>query len=202
MMRTVFRMGDVSMQVWADALLMPGDVSDRYRQQWRRGVEFIREAAQRMPVFYSIGNHETRQTHYRQVLKDIEEAGAVMLVNRWVRFGPVWMGGWYDADIVGVPDPLDAFEKLEGPKVLLCHKPDHYIRYMRGRDIDLVVAGHAHGGQIRIFGQGVYAPGQGLLPRYTRGVVDGRMIISAGASNPSRMPRLWNPPEVLRITLD
>ena len=48
----------------------------------------------------------------------------------------------------------------------------------------------------------MYSPGQGLFPRYTRGVVDGRMVISAGAGNPSRMPRWGNPCEVLRITLD
>jgi predicted MPP superfamily phosphohydrolase len=64
------------------------------------------------------------------------------------------------------------------------------------------VSGHAHGGQFRLLGRGVYAPGQGLLPRYTRGVEDGRMIISAGAGNPARMPRWGNPCEVLMITLD
>ena len=68
--------------------------------------------------------------------------------------------------------------------------------------MDLVVAGHAHGGQIRIGNQGLYAPGQGLFPRYTRGLADGRMIISAGAGNPAGAPRWGNPCEVLRITLD
>ena len=76
------------------------------------------------------------------------------------------------------------------------------MRYLRGADVDLVLAGHAHGGQIRIFGQGLYAPGQGIFPRYTRGVVDGRMIISAGAGNPVPAPRWGNPCEVLQLELD
>ena len=64
------------------------------------------------------------------------------------------------------------------------------------------MAGHAHGGQIRVSGRGVFSPGQGLFPRYTYGVVDGRMVISAGAGNPVHLPRWGNPCEVLRITLD
>ena len=91
---------------------------------------------------------------------------------------------------------------LDGVKVLLCHKPEHYIKFMRGRALDLVVAGHAHGGQIRVAGRGVFSPGQGLFPRYTYGVVDGRMVISAGAGNPVHLPRWGNPCEVLRVTLD
>ena len=73
---------------------------------------------------------------------------------------------------------------------------------LRGRDVDLVLAGHAHGGQVRVFGRGLYAPGQGLLPKYTHGVIDHRMIVSAGASNSVSIPRWGNPCEVLRIELD
>ena len=76
------------------------------------------------------------------------------------------------------------------------------IKYLRSRTVDLVVAGHAHGGQIRLAGRGVFSPGQGLFPRYTYGVVDGRMVMSAGAGNPVHLPRWGNPCEVLRITLD
>lgn len=48
--------------------------------------------------------------------------------------------------------------------------------------IDLVLSGHAHGGQIRLFGQGLFAPGQGILPKYTSGVHE-NMIISKGLAN-------------------
>ena len=81
-----------------------------------------------------------------------------------------WIGGWYPPTIVREPDMMDQFETLDGVKVLLCHKPEHYIKYLRSRTMDLVVAGHAHGGQIRVAGRGVFSPGQGLFPRYTYGV--------------------------------
>lgn len=186
----------------ADALLVPGDVCDRYRQSSERGAAFLREAAGRLPTFFSVGNHETRQKNYRQMMRTLETTGAQVLVNRYVRFGECWIGGWYPPEIVREPDMLDGFEAQEGVKVLLCHKPEHYIQYMSGRALDLVVAGHAHGGQIRIAGRGLYSPGQGILPRYTRGVVDGRMVISAGVGNPVRLPRWGNPCEVLRVTLE
>ena len=187
----------------ADALLVPGDVSNRYRQEYANGVAFLRDAAQRMPTFYSLGNHEAQQEAYAQLRRELEQTGAEILVNRHVRFGETVIGGWYDPDIVEEPDALDAMEKEDGVKILLCHKPEQYMKRLRHRSFDLVVAGHAHGGQIRILGQGLYAPGQGPLPRYTRGVYDrGRMIVSAGAGNPARMPRWFNPCEVLLIKMD
>ena len=120
-----------------------------------------------------------------------------------MKFGEVYIGGWYDPAIVKEPERLSALEREDGVRILLCHKPELYMKRMRSRTFDLTVAGHAHGGQIRLLGRGVYAPGQGLLPRYTRGVYNqGRLIVSAGAGNPSRMPRWFNPCEVLLIRMD
>jgi len=67
------------------------------------------------------------------------------------------------------------------------------------KNIDLVLSGHAHGGQIRIKGQGLYAPGQGFLPRLTSGVVDHRLVISRGLANNTIISRQWNPEEVVYI---
>lgn len=185
----------------ADALLVPGDISDRYRQQFDLGIAFLTDAAKRLPTFYSLGNHEALQKRYPELRKALDKTGAEILINRHVKFGELWIGGWYDPEIVSEPEELDDFEKLPGCKLLLCHKPELYMKRMRRRDLDLIIAGHAHGGQIRIGSQGLYSPGQGPFPRWTRGLVDGRMIISAGAGNPARMPRWGNPPEVLLIHL-
>ena len=186
----------------ADALLVPGDISDRYHQQWKQGVSFLCDAAKRMPTFYSLGNHEVKQPDYFRLKKALYQTGAEILINRHVSFGEVLIGGWYDPDVVKEPERLSALEREEGVKILLCHKPEEYWKRMRSRDFDLVIAGHAHGGQIRLGNQGVYAPGQGLLPRLTRGRPDEKLIISAGAGNPARMPRWGNPCEVLLIHMD
>ena len=186
----------------ADALLVPGDITNRYRQETRRGIQFLRDASKRLPTFYSLGNHEVRQSNFYKVRKAIGGSGAEMLINRYVRFGEIWIGGWYQPEVVNRPDMMDEFEQEDGVKVLLCHKPEQYMKQLRGRDVDLVVAGHAHGGQIRLGPVGIYSPGQGLFPRYTKGVIDGKMIVSAGAGNPAHMPRWGNSCEVLMITLD
>ena len=186
----------------ADALLVPGDISDRYRQQWDRGIAFLKDAASILPTFYALGNHEVKQTDYAKLKTALYQTGAEILINRHVRFGEIWIGGWYDPAIVREAERLSALEREEGVKILLCHKPEAYWKRMRARDFDLVVAGHAHGGQIRLGNQGVYAPGQGLFPRLTRGMADEKLLISAGAGNPSRMPRWGNPCEVLLVRVD
>jgi len=186
----------------ADALLVPGDISDRYRQEWERGIAFLTDAAKRLPTFFSLGNHEAKQKNYPKIKRELFLTGAEILINRHIKYGELWIGGWYNPDIVKEPERLSALEREEGVKILLCHQPEMYWKRMRSRQFDLVVAGHAHGGQIRFLNQGVYAPGQGLFPRLTRGVVDSRMIISAGAGNPVHMPRWGNPCEVLLIYMD
>ena len=102
---------------------------------------------------------------------------------------------------------LDKFEAQQGYKVLICHHPEHWAlrnSMLVNRNIDLVLSGHAHGGQVRIFGHGLYASDQGMLPKYTDGIHEGKygkMIISRGLSNPTIIPRLFNPLEMVYINL-
>ncbi len=71
------------------------------------------------------------------------------------------------------------------------------------REIDIVLSGHAHGGQIRLFGKGLYAPGQGLFPEYTKGMWMGKngwLVVSTGLANTSSIvPRLFNPTEIVYV---
>ena len=102
------------------------------------------------------------------------------------------------------PDPavLERFRRLEGtPKILLSHHPEYYMPFLRDLGMDLVACGHAHGGHWRLFGRGVYAPGQGLFPKYTAGVVDGVCVISRGLGDHTSIPRLFNEPELVMIRL-
>ena len=92
---------------------------------------------------------------------------------------------------------LSGYTAKPGYKILLCHHPEFYpaIRKETGESMDIIVSGHAHGGQWRLFGRGLYAPGQGFLPRYTSGC-HGNMVISRGVANTASVPRLGNPPEI------
>lgn len=108
---------------------------------------------------------------------------------------------------VSEPDAewLFAYEKEDGDKLLLSHHPEYWtydLPLLETHPIDLVLSGHAHGGQIRLFGRGLYAPDQGLLPKFTSGAFAGeygRMIVSRGLCNTARIPRIGNPPELVII---
>ena len=95
---------------------------------------------------------------------------------------------------------LREFAAQPGYKLLLCHHPEYYAMLPEG--IDLILSGHAHGGQIRLFGQGLFSPGQGLFPRRTRGLYDGRQLVSAGLANTTRLPRLFNPTELCYLNVE
>lgn len=85
----------------------------------------------------------------------------------------------------------------QGYKLILCHHPEYYD--FIPPEIDLILCGHAHGGQIRLFNQGLYAPDQGVFPKYTSGIYYNRMIVSRGLSNTTFLPRLFNPTEIVYV---
>ncbi len=103
---------------------------------------------------------------------------------------------------------MDKFKNETGLKVLLCHHPE----YMLGEDpvvdltgVDIALAGHAHGGQMRLGHRGLYAPGQGLVPKYTEAVFEedgARVVISRGLSNTYRLPRINNAPEIVVVNVN
>ena len=94
------------------------------------------------------------------------------------------------------------FAAQEGFRLLMCHHPEYYARYVKPYDIDLTLAGHAHGGQVQLFGQGLYSPGQGILPRLTHGFYEqGKLLVSRGMTNSARAPRINNPCELILLHL-
>lgn len=196
-------------------------------------LPFLSACAQIAPTFLSLGNHEWLLR--AEDLQRLAETGATVLDNRFVTQGALVIGGLTSALTTvyrqramsenGMEMPprrrradsrvfqpetawLDAFEQQPGYKILLCHHPEYWsLRppMLWERKIDLVLAGHAHGGQIRLLGQGLLSPGQGWFPQLTSGVhpgAYGQLVISRGLANTGRpIPRLFNPRETVRIVL-
>ena len=91
---------------------------------------------------------------------------------------------------------LASFSELPDYNILLCDHPEYYPQ-LQSYSINLFISSHCHGGQIRICDHGLFAPGQGLLPRYHHGVYDGRLVISSGCANTVSIPRFGNESEVV-----
>lgn len=175
-------------------------VSGAPDQDSEYAYRFLREAGKIAPVFLSTGNHEWYLLPEDMAV--MKECGVRLLDNMdcevIVKGMMIRIGG-----LSSEPDQewLDAYCEKRGYKILLCHHPEYYDRYLKGRKINLILSGHAHGGQIRIGNRGIYSPGQGLFPKYTKGVYDGKLVVSAGCSNTASVPRWGNPREVVMIDL-
>ncbi len=188
-----------------DAVLVPGDLVDRHRRNNTNAMRFLETVPDYAPVFYSIGNHERKFREREAYLQAVRRSRVTLLDNSCIRFHGVCIGGLTSTK--GAPDAdfLERFEKEEGYRLLLCHHPEKYRDYVAGRNIDLTLCGHAHGGQIQLFGRGLYAPGQGLFPKLTHGLYDGgKMLVSRGMTNGAkpRIPRINNPCELIIVNLE
>ena len=188
-----------------DAVLVPGDLVDRHRRNNANAMKFLETVPDYAPVFYSIGNHERKFREREAYLQAVRKSRVTLLDNSCIRFHGVCIGGLTSTK--GAPDTdfLERFEKEEGYRLLLCHHPEKYRDYVAGRNIDLTLCGHAHGGQIQLFGRGLYAPGQGLFPKLTHGLYDGgKMLVSRGMTNGAkpRIPRINNPCELIILNLE
>ena len=98
---------------------------------------------------------------------------------------------------------MDDGEK--GYKILLAHRPENLNTYA-DQDINLVLCGHAHGGQVRIpFIGGLVAPDQGFFPTYDAGLFTRKntvMVVSRGIGNSILPLRINNRPELVILTLE
>ena len=187
-----------------DAVLIPGDLVDRHRRNNTNALRFLATVPKIVPVFYSVGNHERKYKHREAYMQKVAESEVILLDNESTAFHGIRIGGlsssWEEPDLAF----LDRFEEEDGYRLLLCHHPEVWRDYVSGRDIDLTLCGHAHGGQIQFFGRGLYAPGQGLFPKLTHGLHGGgKMLISRGMTNGAkpRVPRINNPCELIIINL-
>ena len=133
----------------------------------------------------------------------VERSRVTVLDDRFVEFGGIVIGGLSSRK--GGPDTAWLPELANRPefRLLMCHHPEYFRRCIAPFDIDLTVAGHAHGGQVRIGKQGVYSPGQGLLPRLTSGFYDDdRLLVSRGVTNATWAPRINCECEVIMLHLE
>lgn len=188
-----------------DFIVITGDIIHKYRARDKRvALELVSAISEIAPVLYVSGNHEMRNKGYRFFRKDLKEAGAVVLDNCAQDICGLTVVGLnctaLKNDVINKITPFGG-----GVKILLAHMPQFIDKYAAA-GYDYVFCGHAHGGQWRIpfTKRGVYAPGQGTFPKLTSGVHTRgktREIISRGLGNSECPLRLFNPPEIVTVTI-
>ena len=203
-----------------DVILVVGDLmnGDGLRDENSSGYAFLQACSKIAPTYYSLGNHEI-DCHHKgnpwrrptprplddEIRARVAQTGAILLENDCIRHGEICICGLSSGINGGENKPdadtLEKFDKEEGYRILMCHHPEYFVPYIQKTGIELTVCGHAHGGHWRFFGRGVYSPGQGLFPKYTSGVLDGRCVISRGLGNHTWIPRIFNTPELVVIEL-
>lgn len=207
-----------------DAVLIVGDFIEHEdkRGHRRETLSLITSLCRLCPVFYALGNHEMGYRGNRRpsgeqgsratrawddetdgIVQSLRECGAWVLNNEFVFHDGLCIGALTPAGD-GLLDTgwIDDMAKQKEFRLLLCHHPEYYPSFVQRYGLDLTVSGHAHGGQWRLLGRGVYAPGQGLFPKLTGGFYDdGRLLVSRGLADRFVVPRIGNKKQTILLHL-
>lgn len=201
-----------------DAVLLVGDMfdDDIANRPTERTLSLMRQLSALYPCYYVSGNHEAWTGEMDALYQQTEEAGVTVLrmssgvlTVRGQRIALCGIPDPYEMVFSGAPDTEEqlrqALEDVDSADftVLLAHRPELLAKYAQF-PLDLVVSGHAHGGQVRIPGvlNGLYAPNQGWFPKLAGGAYtqDGTtLIVSRGLAVRTRLPRIFNRPEVVLV---
>lgn len=203
-----------------DIVVVTGDLIDAYKTDFGTASKFIVGVQALAPVYFVPGNHEALAKSDYNVLETImQEAGVTILENQAVKIkreeatvtivgliDPAFANGAYLEDEKTMANYLAELEWDKNDYVIgLAHRPELDGVY-QGAGLDLVLCGHAHGGQfITPFLGPLYAPDQGWFPTKTQGIHkqgDTTMIVSRGLGNSVVPVRFNNRPELVVVKLE
>lgn len=202
-----------------DMIAITGDLIDSRNTDINVALDFVKEVIKIAPCYYVTGNHEARISEYNTLKNGLIDLGVIILEDESIE-----LKHHNDSiHLIGVSDPsftadylfgdsesvlethLQNLSKENSYTILLSHRPELFELYTE-YDIDLVLSGHAHGGQFRLpFVGGIIAPNQGLFPKYDEGLYTKEktnMIVSRGIGNSIIPIRINNRPEVILIILE
>lgn len=212
------RLLDMLREAEPDMIAITGDLIDSRKTNIAVALAFAEEAVRIAPCYYVSGNHEARVPEYRELKAGLEAAGVTVLDDARVEIeisgksitvigvnGPSFLADYLTSDAAVMDRKLSELSSEDASfTILLSHRPELFDTYA-AHDMDLVLTGHAHGGQFRLpLIGGLIAPNQGLFPKYDDGLYsegNTNMIVSRGLGNSIIPFRFNNRPEVVLIEL-
>lgn len=200
-------------------IVITGDFIDSRNTNIDVSIDLIKNIKEVAPIYYVTGNHESGIIKsYEELKEKMQEQNVIVLENET----DVIEIEDSKINIIGINDPQMLRESLTEDSyiidneledsnydntifsILLSHRPEAFSTYVEN-NVDLVLSGHAHGGQIRLpFIGGIVAPNQGLFPKYANGLFkesNTSMIVSRGIGNSIMPLRVNNRPELVIVTL-
>lgn len=211
-----------------DIILVVGDVVNSDSSNSNIVTNLMKDLCKNNKVFYSLGNTDKYyiESGTSDLVKELKDVGVTVLDNEYkdikINGNNIRIGGMYayafglngnndvDKDTMeeGVYDFLTDFQNTDSYKIMMAHRPDSFIFGNASKiwDVDLVVSGHTHGGQVRVpFKGGLYVGDQGWFPKYDKGLFDLnkiKILITSGlGSGKQKVPRFNNPPEVVNLKI-
>lgn len=198
-------------------IVITGDLIDMKDTNTDVVDEFLAQITPIASVCFVTGNHEQLSKEYSELQETFKKYNVKVIDNSYVKLSK----GFSVIGLIGLADP--AIQQKESDTVyieknlkvvmqqsstdfniLLSHRPELFSIYKTAK-VDLVFSGHAHGGQIRLpFIGGLVSPNQGYLPKYTSGIYSQgatSMVVSRGLGNSIFPLRIFNPPELVVVTL-
>jgi predicted MPP superfamily phosphohydrolase len=203
-----------------DLIMLTGDIFDDIVPMTGTKL-FLSGISGIAPVFYVTGNHEYMSRNMVKIREELASHGVIILSDTYtiieINNTEIIIAGIedpykkrYEAPKYNQNDSMEkAFRELDEIKIykiLIAHRPERIENYKK-YSFDLVLSGHAHGGQVIIPNKinGLYAPNQGLFPKYAGGIyTHGKLthIVSRGLSVNPWLPRIFNPPELVIVVIE
>ena len=202
-----------------DIIAITGDLIDSRNTDIDIALQITKAAMEIAPCYYVTGNHEARVSEFDKLKEGMIELGVAVLEDGRINLEQ----SGETISLLGVNDPSFQTDYLFGDSetvvqsklheitnqedtytILLSHRPELFEVYTESK-VDLVLSGHAHGGQFRLpFAGGLVVPNQGLFPKYDAGLYteeNTNMVVSKGIGNSILPFRFNNRPEVILIEL-
>jgi predicted MPP superfamily phosphohydrolase len=193
-----------------DIIVFTGDLIDASRNNHiEESIQFLERLSVNTPVYYIRGNHEYNSIKYQDIMRQLSEIEGKFYFLEG-DFHRIKVKN-QNLCVLGLDtikeEVIDDFLSEDGYKIILNHYSENFLENANLSQLgaDLVLTGHAHGGQWRlpIIG-GVYSPGQGFNPKYYQGMSEkygSTHIISRGLGNSIIPIRVFNRPEVVTIVI-
>ena len=204
-----------------DIIVSTGDMVNDYGEI-TPAIRFTKKLAEIAPLYMITGNHDVWRSDYKELVAESENAGGIFLNDETIELerdgAKIALSGISDPfartkDKIAehIRNSLEKIGTYDGFHIAMFHRAN-WLDMFKGQGFDLVLSGHMHGGQIRLPGLGgllspktsLLSGGKILFPHYFGGVYqdnDTKMIVSRGLGNPMIIPRLFNRPELVVITL-